>query len=272
MSRLVHVARNLVMAGNTVLIGPSVTDTANAWGALYLGCTPLTGPNNLILINSTISANEGDGTGSTAGIWGDARDHLTLENSILAGDSGGGELFRFSGTGGSVTVNHTDLCHGTSPFAGTGNICADPRLVNPAGNVRETYAGPTIDRGLNTLVPTGLTTDIYGARRIAPKLSGGTPKVDMGCRRVPDPERPHDHHHQAGGRRSLQTPPARALRIHLHRDHRRARDRLVQDGQRRQLGCPDQHVKIGRHHFKVIATSRDGLETTNTITYTVRRR
>ena len=271
-SRLVHVARNLVMADNTILIGPSGTDTANAWGALYLGCTPLTGPNNLILINSTISANKGDGTASTAGIWGDASDHLTLENSILAGDSDGGELFGFNGTGGSVTVNHTDLCRGTSPFAGARNICATPRLVNPvAGNVRETYASPTIDRGLNTLVPSGLTTDVYGAPRIAPKLSGGTPNVDMGAAEFSTLDAPT----------ITITKPVASAHYKRHRHVHSAFTCTETTGGPGIASCKTaagassgaliSTSKIGRHHFAVIAISRDGLKTTKTITYTVRR-
>ncbi len=272
-SRLVHVARNLVMAGNTILIGPSGTDTANAWGALYLGCTPLTGPNNLILINSTISANKGDGTGSTAGIWGDASDHLALENSILAGDSDGGELFGFNGTGGSVTVNHADLCHGTSPFAGAGNICATPRLVNSvAGNVRETYASPTIDRGLNTLVPSGLTTDVYGAPRIAPKLSGGPPKVDMGAAEYLTLNAPT----------ITITKPVAGAHYKRHRHAHSAFTCTETTGGPGIASCKTARgassgalistSKIGQHHFKVIAISRDGLKNTKTITYTVGRR
>src|SRR2546423_920982 len=83
---------------------------------------------------------------------GEPGDQLTLQNSILNGDSDGGELTGFTGAGGSVTASYSDLCNGSSPFAGTGNICANPALASPAtGDVHETSSSPTIDAGSNAL-------------------------------------------------------------------------------------------------------------------------
>ena len=137
-------------------------------------------PNSLQLNDSTISGNRGGG--GTAGIWGEPNDQLTLQNSILNGDSDGVELTGFSSGGGSATATFTNLCSGASPFIGTGNICADPRLVGASsGDVHETFSSPTVDAGSNALVPNGLTTDVHGNTRIQPRLAGGTATVDMGA-------------------------------------------------------------------------------------------
>jgi hypothetical protein len=178
-----HVIANLAAAGNTITDGGT---TANANGAVAMSCIPSSGnqPGSLKLTNATVSGNKGGG--GTAGIWGEPEDQLTLQNSILLGDSDGSELTGFSGTGGSVTASYTDLCSGAAPFTGTGNICADPALKDAAsGDVHETSSSPTIDVGSNALVPNGLTTDVYGTGRIQPKIFGGTPVVDMGAAEFP---------------------------------------------------------------------------------------
>ena len=167
-------ANNLVIAGNSIADGGPA---GGEHGALYLGCAP-GGSNQLTLNDATISGNRGGG--DTGGIWGDPSDHLTLNNTVLSGDSDGAELTGF-GTG-VTTVNYSDLCAGSAPFTGTGNICAPPLLANaPGGDIHETAASPTIDAGSNGLVPTGLTTDFEGAARIQPRTSGGTPLVDIGA-------------------------------------------------------------------------------------------
>jgi hypothetical protein len=265
-----HVATNLVVAGNSIASGGAA---GSAHGALYVGCgeAQLTG-NNLTLNNATISGNSGGG-GGTAGIFGDSIDNLTLHNSIVAGDTGGAELTGFNGTGGSIAVRYTDLCHGTAPFTGTGNICATPRLVNSAtGNVRELSSSPTIDKGSNALVPGGVTKDVYGKPRIAAKLQGHTAIVDMGA---------------------AEFPTIRAPKVSIHSPANHATFRLHQkvhssftctegaggpgiascrDGSGRSSGALINTSTAGKHTFKVIATSRDGLRTTKTVRYTVGRR
>jgi hypothetical protein len=178
------VASNLAVAGNSITDGG---DTTGANGALSVSCAfgSPGNPNSLRLNDSTISGNRGGG--GTTGIWGEPGDQLTLQNSIVTGNSDGtAELTGFTGTGGSVTATYTDLCNGTSPFTGNGNICAPPALAGaPAGNVHETYSSPTVDAGSNALVPNGLTTDVYGANRIQPRLAGRTATVDMGAAELP---------------------------------------------------------------------------------------
>jgi hypothetical protein len=138
----------------------------------------------LLIRNATIAGNRGGG--GTAGVWGESQDQLTVQNSIVAGNSDGAELTGFNGAGGSVNATYTDLCSGASPFAGTGNICADPALAGAgSGDVHETASSPSIDAGSNSLVPNGLTTDVYGASRIQPRVSGDPPIVDMGAAEFP---------------------------------------------------------------------------------------
>lgn len=264
-----HVLRNLVIAGNSITDGGAA---GSAHGALYVGCgenVPLTG-NNLTLINSTISGNRGGG--GTAGIYGDPIDQLTLKNSILARDSDGTELTGFDGTGGSLAVSFTDLCQGAAPFAGTGNICADPRLVAAAlGNVHETYSSPTIDRGSNALVPVGLTEDVYGRPRIAAKLAGHTARVDMGAAELPTIAAP---------RVTIRTPASGAVYRRgqtVHSSFTCAEGAggpgiaSCRDGNGRPSGALISTSTVGQHTFRVSAISKDGLRTTRTISYTVKR-
>lgn len=178
-----HVASGLAVAGNSIAGGGG----ASAQAAVSVSCMPGLGgsePNSLALNDATISGNSGGG--GTAGIWGEPADHLTIQNSIVAGDSDGAELSGFAGAGGSASATYTDLCSGAAPFSGAGNICAGPALANAmGGDVRETSSSPTIDAGSNALVPNGLSTDVYGAARIQPRISGGTPIVDMGAAELP---------------------------------------------------------------------------------------
>jgi hypothetical protein len=65
-----------------------------------------------------------------------------------------------------------------TPLPGSGNICTDPKL-NSSGE--ETTPSPTIDKGSNSLVPAGLTTDFEGHSRVQPGVCGGAAIVDMGA-------------------------------------------------------------------------------------------
>jgi len=113
-------------------------------------------------------------------------DVLNLANTIVYGDSGGPELGGFQTLAG-VSATYSDVCSGTAPFAGAGNICADPMLLGPGpGNadVRETAASPTLERGSNGLIPAGLSTDAFGGPRVlGPILCSASPGaiVDMGA-------------------------------------------------------------------------------------------
>jgi hypothetical protein len=157
-----------VIASNTIIdSGSDLGADAQGAGA-YVGvfCGPQASDNTLALVNSTVTANSVTPASSSAvaGIDGDTKDNLTLENTILDGDSGGAETGGFSLTGSSITATYSDFCAGAAPYAGTGNICAAPALGGTLG-VQESASSPTIDKGSNALVPAGLTSDFFGAPR-----------------------------------------------------------------------------------------------------------
>jgi hypothetical protein len=179
---VVSTLANAVVAGNTLISGPS----ANGAG-IYVGFACATAYTTLQLSDSTVAGNVVSGaSGPVAGISGGPRDVLSLANTIVAGDSGGAELGGFQGLAG-VTAAFSDVCSGASPFAGAGNICADPGLVGPgpgSSDVHETTASPTLEAGSNALIPGGLTTDAFGGARVLGPIGCGSspaPVVDIGA-------------------------------------------------------------------------------------------
>jgi hypothetical protein len=116
------------------------------------------------VLDSTITGNSAP-AGGVAGI--EVVGSLTLADSIVYGDLGGAE------TGGSLTASFSDVCAPgpIGPVAGEGNVCRTPGLVGEgvAGSVdvHELRGSPMQEAGSNALVPTGLTSDFYGQRRIA---------------------------------------------------------------------------------------------------------
>jgi hypothetical protein len=176
--RVSATAINLAAVGNTIG-APSLGGSVEGAG-VYAGCEALqgTGGFDLTLIDSTVSGNSGPG--GAAGVDGEATDTLALQNSIVNGDTGAGSS-EIGGFGGGITASYSDVCNGTAPLTGTGNICADPKLANAAaGDVHETSTSPTIDAGSNALVPSGVTTDFYGKQReVGTKQSAAI--VDIGA-------------------------------------------------------------------------------------------
>lgn len=179
-------ATNLVADGNRLA-------ESGVGAGIYAGtldfCTLADCPSVLELNDSTVAGNcVAPGGGSSApGIAGSGLDKLTLRNSIVYNGqatvpcSSPGFLPDVSGFSEPATsVSSTDLCNGpggtNGPVAGAGNVCADPRLLNPQlGDFHETAASPTINKGNNALVTAGLTTDLDGQPRI------GSGVVDMGA-------------------------------------------------------------------------------------------
>ncbi len=179
---VVSTLSDAVVAGNTLLSGPS----ANGAG-IYVGIVCKIAYTTLQMNDSTVAGNVVSGaSGPVAGISGGPRDVLGLTNTIVYGDAGGPELGGFQGLAG-VSATYSDVCSGSAPFAGAGNICADPRLVGPGpggADVHETAASPTLERGSNALIPAGLGTDAFGGPRVlGPILCAGSPAavVDIGA-------------------------------------------------------------------------------------------
>lgn len=173
---------NAIVAGNTLQSGPS----ANGAG-VYIGFVCPNAYATLRVSDSTVAGNTVSGaSGPVAGISGGPHDVLALTNTIVFGDSGGPELGGFQGLAG-VSATYSDVCSGAAPFAGAGNICADPLLLGlgpGSADVRETAASPTLGRGSNGLIPAGLGTDAFGGPRVlGPILCSASPAaiVDMGA-------------------------------------------------------------------------------------------
>jgi hypothetical protein len=169
---------NAIVSGNTLQSGPS----ANGAG-IYIGFVCPNAYSTLRVSDSTVTGNTVSGaSGPVAGISGGPHDVLSLANTIVFGDGGGPELGGFNSLAG-VSAASSDVCSGASPFAGDGNICADPRLVG-GGDVHETAASPTLERGANALIPNGVTTDAFGGPRVlGPLLCVASPAavVDIGA-------------------------------------------------------------------------------------------
>jgi len=106
------------------------------------------------------------------------RGSMTLTNSILWNDqasSSGNEIYNT----GSITVSYCDVKGG---WPGTGNINADPYFVDAAGgDLRLSAVSPCIDKGINAVVPLGMTTDFDGHPRIVDGDCNDTEIVDMGA-------------------------------------------------------------------------------------------
>jgi hypothetical protein len=189
-----------VVAANTITNSASDL-SADAQGAgVYLGCSVDPDYNGLTINDSTITDNKvvPSASDAVAGIDGAGNDTLTLNNTIVYGDSGGSEVSGFTASGSSLTASYSDLCNGSSPYTGTGNICANPQLGGTDG-VQESASSPTLNAGSNALIPSGLTSDFFGNPRTnAPTATCSVnTNVDIGaaqygpvCKTVPAPPPP----------------------------------------------------------------------------------
>jgi hypothetical protein len=172
-----------------LFMGNSVPASGGWGGAIYTGfpivttCTAACPGSHLTLQDSTVTGNSVDSSsGEGAAIWGTPTDTLSISNSIVYGNRGmpgAAEIFGY----GSPSYSHSDLCTtsgASTPLTGTGNICKNPALSSTGA---ETSTSPTIDKGSNALVPSGLTTDLAGDPRITVGLAANCPKaiVDMGA-------------------------------------------------------------------------------------------
>jgi hypothetical protein len=158
---------------NDVFVG-NVGSGAVSGAALYAACA--TTSVDVKVLNSTIMGNVAGG--DTAGIWGAADETLSLVNSIVFANTGGEQLTGF----GTPSVTFSDMCASGSAYPGSGNICADPLLVDVASaDVHETAASPTVDTGSNAAVPAALHIDYEGHDRIIDSDKNGSVVVDMGA-------------------------------------------------------------------------------------------
>jgi hypothetical protein len=162
------VLEDAVIAANT--IGAASEDGQSEGAGIFAGCVPAK-PNatfQLTLDDSTVAGNQAPR--GIAGVDGGESDQLALSNSIVTSPSGQADIGGFQTvSGGSLTSSFSDACKPDTSIAlpGQGNICTEPLLAGAeAGDVHETASSPTIDAGSNALVPSGLSTDVFGDTRI----------------------------------------------------------------------------------------------------------
>ncbi|RKY16118.1 MAG: hypothetical protein DRP63_06005, partial [Planctomycetota bacterium] len=166
---------------------PSVTNCTlcgnhSVWdgGAIYCYGSSLT------ITNCTFSGNSADYSGGA--ICCDSSTP-TLNNCILWGNtasSSGNEIYT-ADSGSSCTLNC--CCVDDTGYGGqTGNITenncifAEPQFVDATGgDYHLKPTSPCIDAGDNTLLPSGVTTDLEGNQRIVDGDNDGTATVDIGA-------------------------------------------------------------------------------------------
>ena len=147
-------------------------------GGIYAGfsagCFAPPCTTHMTLADSTVDSNSVGSGGSGPGVAADPVTDVTkVVNSIVYGNTGTANQV----VSGTLTVGYSDSCNASgAAYPGSGNICTDPKLANPAGNdLHETAASPSVDTGSNALIPAGLTVDFDGDARVQ------TLVVDMGA-------------------------------------------------------------------------------------------
>src|SRR5690606_11974013 len=142
-------------------------NNASTGGGLYTTSAP-------VITNCIFSGNNAPTGGGIRTNNGGA---AVVSNCMLWGNSS--EIAN-AGTG-TVTVSHSVIQGG---YTGTGNLNADPLFVNAPSYTTAPFMGgdyhvypcsPAINRGDNTAIPTGVTTDLDGNNRIF------NTTVDMGA-------------------------------------------------------------------------------------------
>jgi hypothetical protein len=248
------VAVNDLFAGNTVAAG--------GWGgAIYSGGFSVGCPfgvecvSHLTLENSTVTANSIADGGEGGAIWGGAGDTLTVENSIVFGNTPAPETHGFA----TASFASSDAC--AAPGAaesGPGEICAEPRLA-PDGS--ETSASPTIDAGSGSLVPAGVATDIAGAPRVLPGRCGDAAVVDMGAFELAAPQCPPAGT-ATGGAAAQRAPRASIGRVIATRRGVSVRVRCAGNVDQTCAGALSLLTTVHRRGGRIVAVSRAGSRST----------
>ncbi|RKY14780.1 MAG: hypothetical protein DRP63_07955, partial [Planctomycetota bacterium] len=138
------------------------------------------------LTNCTFNGNSANQYGGA--VQCDSNSSATLNNCILWGNtaSGGKDIY-IADSGSSCTLNY--CCVDNSGYGGqTGNITenncifAEPQFVDATGgDYHLKPSSPCIDAGDNSLLPSGVTTDLEGNQRIVDGDNNGTAVVDIGA-------------------------------------------------------------------------------------------
>jgi parallel beta-helix repeat protein/predicted outer membrane repeat protein len=145
---------NCIIANNTA---------SSDGGGLYCNYSEAT------ITNCTVADNSASRYGG--GLACLNRPGVTLNNTILWGNSAptnGNQLYAVNTT---VTLNYCDYANGTGDVGGSGTVTpnncttSDPLFVDADnGNYHLQTGSPCIDTGDNSLVPEGITTDLRASR------------------------------------------------------------------------------------------------------------
>jgi len=163
---------------NCLFSGNSASQEGGAIWA-YHNCGPT-------LNNCTLSGNSAANYGGA--VLSNDTSYTTLNNCILWGNSAssGNEVYIFDAAS-SCTLNY--CCVDNTGYGGqTGNITEntcihdDPQFVDAAnGDYHLRNTSPCIDKGNNSYVPAGVTTDLDGNQRVVDGDNDGTATVDIGA-------------------------------------------------------------------------------------------
>lgn len=154
---------------------PSITNVIFSGNtATDMGAAIYNNYSSPIISNSTFSGNRANNTGG--GIYNDNASNPSIRNSIIYANSNG-----IINNGSTPVITYSIVQGG---YSGTGNLDVNPLFFNPpsyttapftGGNYRLQLCSPAINAGDNSLVPTGILTDLAGNTRIY----GAT--IDMGA-------------------------------------------------------------------------------------------
>ncbi len=174
---------NGVLVNNCVFTGNTATGSGGG-GAIWVGTGGDPRIRNCTIIGNTSTVN------AVAGLRNQAATNATVVNCIFWDNTGpGGAQAAGNQVNAATVVTHSIVQGG---FAGTGNLSADPGLLDlVGGDFSPTSASPGIDAGDSSAVPAGALLDYAHQPRLADVLSvadtgiGPAPVVDIGAREFP---------------------------------------------------------------------------------------